>query len=120
MIAEVYASNIMPQQIARFLGCSPKDKEKIEEVRADFLNFLQERENDGIIYEDQILSWIMYKEWQIQFSSDEYDNLDLDKEEVQDMSWTDEIHRILYELVNTHEFLGNYSYIIQDGLPAQQ
>lgn len=121
MIAEAYALNIMPQTICDFIGCYRSDKERIEEVRGDFLNFLQEREKDGIIYPSQVDAWNVYKEWQVMFSStEEFEHLDIDEIEVVDMSWAEELVKLFYEKANSIDLLANYSYEHRKGLPSQQ
>lgn len=119
-ISQVYAVNVMPQDIAKFVGVSSKNTEKVGEVRKDFLDFLQEREDSGIIFSDQITAWELYKEWQIQFATvEEFVHLNIEGEEVLDESWDEEIARIMDAKVNSPEYLGNYAYGGR-GLPSQQ
>lgn len=59
-ILEVYALNIQPAQIAKRLGCKRDDKEVIEIERGNFLKFLQERAEDGILYPNQLHAWNVY------------------------------------------------------------
>jgi hypothetical protein len=120
LLSEVYSQNVMPWEIAKFIGTSLKNTEKIGEVRKDFLDFLQDKEKDGILFSDQVTAWEHYKEWQIQYSAvEEFDHLDITDEEILDESWDEELARILDSKVNSPEFLGNYSYGGK-GLPSQQ
>lgn len=105
-ISEVYASNVMPQDIANFLGCRITDTEAIEECRGDFLDFLLDKEEEGVLYYSQVTAWSQYTEWQILYSTpEEFEHLDMDFEEIKDMSWSEELEMLLERLIKP----GNYN-----------
>lgn len=120
-ICEVYAVNIMPEDIASFIGCFPKDKEQIEECRQEFLQFLLDRQTQGVLYYSQLTAWSQYKEWTLTYNKldEQFEYLDKSEEEIEDLSWDDELKLLAYMKANTIEFLGNYDYSSQ-GLPSQQ
>lgn len=121
-ICEVYALNIMPQDIARFIGCLKTEVDKIEECRKDFLNFLLDKQAQGVLYYSQLTAWLQFKETGLHEDSVTFEHIDQDEEEILDMSWTEELELLAYMKANTIEFLGNYDYesIKGKSLPSQQ
>ncbi len=110
-ILEVYALNIQPKQIARFLPKERRNTEEIEAIRDDFLIWLREEQEDydkfrdalGLPkrtrYSDQIAAWDNYK----RFYEDWMDDEESDGEPF----WLLELKRILDEKVMSN--LGNYN-----------
>lgn len=112
----------MPQDIARFIGCLRTEVDKIEDCRKDFLNFLLDKQTQGVLYYSQLTAWTQYKEWELHDNSETFSHIDQDEEEILDMSWSEELELLAYMKANTIEFLGNYNYesIKGSSLPSQQ
>ena len=59
-VLEVYAANIQPRQIVERLKCDPASTDVIEDERANFLSFLTEQEEQGVVYPNQVWAWNEY------------------------------------------------------------
>lgn len=103
---DVYSMNVMPWAIAEFLGCSPKDTEKVEEERTIFLNFIKKAVESGEEFSSQETAWNFYKEKIIIYERPEdFEHMDFDLLDDDEISWMDEIDEILDRSIR----VGNYT-----------
>lgn len=107
-VLEAYAVNVMPQDIARFIGCSITQTDKIESERKDFLTFLQEMYRIGIMFTSQVMAWDFYKLSEIIFNDTDglrFAHLDMDDEEkAYTIGWLEDIKRIFDSQANPRNY----------------
>lgn len=124
-VSEVYAINIQRKQIASRIKCSPDDKESIERERVRFLNFLRQKESEGMIFSSQNNAWDVYDNIEPYLL---YEDLSLERATVKtslqrklgsfnneffdvdnNIGWLEEISETLYNEANKPINLANYT-----------
>ena len=117
-ICEVYALNIQPQQLKENLPATLHTKEGMEEERSNFLAWLRSQQALGYNYPDQTYAWFWYC---LYYTVTE----EQPDEELDQLTWSEEIEERAFMEANTLENLGNYSFENRkeggfDRLPAQK
>lgn len=114
-LAVVFANNIQTSQLKEVIPQHEWSKEVFEEERENFLEWLTNpKEGSKFRFDNQLSAWEEYKR-QSEFSEPEDD-------EIEDISWSEELELLAYMKANTIEFLGNYDYESVKGgsYPSQQ